>query len=150
MAQVYLAGPISGLSYEQATNWRENAASILRRRGISSASPMRAKEALRGVQDIWAEGSDLGPFYSAKGIVSRDRFDVRRASLVIMNLSGADAVSVGTMVELGWASERGTPVILVDTPDSVHTHVFVEELVSFVVESVEEACELAIRMLQEV
>lgn len=47
---VYLAGPISGCSYEGATDWRDHATAVLARDGIKGLSPMRAKEYLKGCE----------------------------------------------------------------------------------------------------
>jgi predicted small integral membrane protein len=47
---VYLAGPIAGLSYKGATDWRDQAIASLAEAGIRGLSPMRAKEYLRGAE----------------------------------------------------------------------------------------------------
>ena len=45
---VYLAGHISGITYDEATEWRHRAAEQLRRdNAVVSLDPMRGKECLR-------------------------------------------------------------------------------------------------------
>jgi hypothetical protein len=51
---VYLAGPISGLNYDGATEWRIGFAGALAEVGIKGLSPMRAKEYLRDQYDASA------------------------------------------------------------------------------------------------
>jgi nucleoside 2-deoxyribosyltransferase len=46
---VYLAGPISGLNYEGATNWRDHAKSYLNEFGIKGLSPLREQDHLKEV-----------------------------------------------------------------------------------------------------
>ncbi len=46
---VYLAGPISGCSYEGCTDWREQVIRDLAQAGIKGLSPMRAKEYLKDI-----------------------------------------------------------------------------------------------------
>jgi len=41
--KVYLAGPIKGLTYTGATDWRDEAKDALYDIGIAGYSPMRAK-----------------------------------------------------------------------------------------------------------
>ena len=50
--RVYLAGPIRGCSYDNATDWREYAIKELAKDGIIGVSPMRAKEFLRGIERL--------------------------------------------------------------------------------------------------
>ena len=42
---IYLAGPITGLSYGAATDWRFTASSILESVGITPLNPMRVARA---------------------------------------------------------------------------------------------------------
>lgn len=114
--RVYLAGPITGLSYDGATDWRQAMKVSLGTLGIDGFSPLRAKDYLKDETSI--DGSPSAyqrkhPLSSPKGIVTRDREDVRRADVVLMNLLGATRVSVGTMIELGWADAFRVPVVVV-------------------------------------
>jgi nucleoside 2-deoxyribosyltransferase len=142
-ATVYLAGPIAGLNYDGATWWREYAASYLEDFDIKALSPMRAKQYLRDVEtfsgNCGAESS-MGPLSGARAVVARDRFDVERCNVLLVNLLGAERVSIGTMFEIAWAHQRHTPVVLVMEADgsNIHEHAFVTEAAGFRVATLDE------------
>lgn len=140
-ASVYLAGQITGLSYAAATEWREHAQRMLASNGIVCFSPMRHKEYLAHEQELGL--SYTQKLSTARGITSRDRFDTMRVDLVIMNVLGMQRVSVGCMIELGWADSCRTPVILVAEAGNPHLHPMVEDTVFAIVETVDEAISLA-------
>lgn len=147
MKTCYLAGPISGLEFDQAQDWRAIAARRLADHGIIGLSPLRAKEYLRGTGVLPVDGFTQ-PLSTSKGITTRDRFDCTRSDAVLVNLVGARAVSIGTMIELGWADSARNPVILAMEPEgNPHAHAMVREIAGFVVPTVEEAVELAIAIL---
>ena len=132
---VYLAGPIKGLSYDAATDWRTQAGRAFVEHGIEALSPMRHKAYLKNDPDI-ADAYPLPPLSSQRGITTRDRFDVLRCDVVLANLLGAETVSIGTMIELGWADAARKPIVLVMEEDgNPHEHAMVRELASFRVAS---------------
>ena len=141
--RVYLAGPITGLGFDDAHDWRQQVVEDLAEVGIEAFSPMRHKEALKGLPTISGtteEYEHLGPFARQKGILTRDRYDCTHADMIIMNLLGAQRVSIGTCVELGWADAFRVPVVMVIEPaGNVHEHCFTRELCGFRVERLEEA-----------
>lgn len=145
--RVYLAGPITGLGFDAAHDWRQDVVEELAEVGIEAFSPMRYKEALKGLPSISGtteEYEHLGPFARQKGILTRDRYDCTHADVILMNLLGATRVSIGTCVELGWADAFRVPIVLVMEPDTpekrnVHEHCFIRELSGFRVGSLAEA-----------
>ncbi len=144
MSTVYLAGPITGLNYKGCTDWRQSAADELNKVGIKALSPMRAKSYLERLDKISGHGRDyahMGPMSTSQGVVTRDRFDTQKScSVVLMNLLGAERVSIGTMVELGWADSARVPVVLaMEETGNVHDHMFVRQLAGYVVGTLEEA-----------
>jgi len=144
---VYLAGPITGLSYMGATDWREYAAILLRGTGITPISPMRAKSYLAGEEEL-AQSYSGHALSTPKGIVTRDRFDCQRAGVVLANLLGASRVSIGTMVELGWADAARVPIVTVlPENDNIHNHAFIHELSGFVVPTLTEGLTLVRHIL---
>jgi nucleoside 2-deoxyribosyltransferase len=142
---VYLAGPITGLTYQGCTDWRQFAKAELHKSDIEGVSPMRAKDYLAGIGEISGHGREyfqLNVISQPHSVVTRDRFDTTRADVVLMNLLGAKAVSIGTMVELGWADAARVPVVLVrEEPGTggVHDHMFVNSLAGYGVTTLEEA-----------
>lgn len=144
---VYLAGPITGLSYDGACDWRLAAIDYLGRREIAGLSPMRGKSFLSNVKDIPAHVVG-GRFSSPQSITSRDRWDCQRADLVIMNLLKADRVSIGTCVEMGWCDMARTPVILVMEENGMHEHPILSTLAAFRTDNLDEALEMAVIILK--
>jgi nucleoside 2-deoxyribosyltransferase len=145
---VYLAGPITGLSYGGATDWREYARKALAEDYIEGISPMRAKHYLARLSEISGHGRDyhnMNVISQQHSVVTRDRFDTQRVDVVLMNLLGAKAVSIGSMVELGWADAARVPVVLVrEEPGTggAHDHMFVHELGGFGVATLEEGLDV--------
>lgn len=139
---VYLGGAIRGLSYRGSTDWREYAKQELAKHGIVGISPMRAKEFLKNETRI--EGSYDPVIASQSGIVSRDRFDVQSCSIMLANLLGLEQISLGTMVEYGWADAYRKPIIIViEKQGNPHDHNFIRELTGFRVETLDEGLYVA-------
>lgn len=114
--KIYLAGPISGLSYKEATNWRDYVTPKLTD-VFHVLTPLRGKEYLRDETALAAQGYSKKPLSTAKAITNRDRNDVKNSAVVLMNLLGAKIVSIGTMIELAWADRFEVPVVLVMEPE---------------------------------
>lgn len=128
---VYLAGPIKGLSYDGATTWREDAQIALAAVGIVALSPMRFKRYLAGELTIGDSYADF-TLSTEQGITTRDRFDVQRCDVVLMNLLGAEKVSIGTMIEAGWADAYRKPVVLVvEDSGNAHDHCMLRTIAGF-------------------
>lgn len=143
MSKVYLAGPIAGLTYDGAEDWRSYARTKLAEAGIEGFSPLRAQEYLRRVGTLSNHGhdrDDMSCMSTSRGITTRDRFDATTCDAMLVNLLDATKVSIGTMIELGWADAHRIPTV-VAIPEGVHPHhhMMVEELTGFSVRSLDEA-----------
>lgn len=152
MKIVYLAGPITGLDYAGCTDWRGFAADELAAAGIKGLSPMRAKGYLAHLKSISGTGeeyAELGVLSTQKSVTARDRFDTCRADMVLMNLLGAERVSIGTMIEAGWADASRVPIILVIEPENIHHHMMLREVAGFIVPTLAEALHVAKVTLQD-
>jgi nucleoside 2-deoxyribosyltransferase len=143
---VYLAGPITGLDYAGCTNWRNMAVATLAFAGIKGLSPMRWKEylreqgilpALRNAQEDY-EYAKYGVMSTSRGIMTRDRFDATRCDVLLVNLLGAEKVSVGTVMEIAWADLKRTPIVAVMEAGNVHEHGMVNEAIGFRCDTLEE------------
>lgn len=138
--RIYLAGQIAGLSYEGTVSWRSEAAYEL---GLDFLcfSPMRAKEFLQETGVEVKKGMFTDPIKDAltspKGIVARDHNDVMICDAVLMNLLEPTKVSIGTMIEIGWAHAYRKPIILVMDRGNIHDHTMVTEIASFIVPDLE-------------
>jgi len=138
-AIVYLAGPISGISYEKAVGWRRIATQRLA--PIRCLSPMRGKTYLSSEEAI-ADSYDT-PLSCARGILTRDHWDVLRCGVVLANLLGAERVSVGTVCEIAWAHAYRKPVVLVMEPNgNPHQHAMIVEMAGFWLQTLDEAIDV--------
>jgi nucleoside 2-deoxyribosyltransferase len=142
----YLAGPITGLSYQGANDWRDEFIKLLPPE-IIGISPLRAKKYLKEEKHIKSEYSNLFPLSTSKGIKTRDKNDCFRSDIVIVNFLGANKVSIGTVMEIAWADAAETPVILIMEEGNIHDHPMIKESVGFVVQSLSAAAVLASAIL---
>ena len=149
--KVYLAGPIAAVDLSEAIGWRDDATDLLNARGINAYSPLRGK--LNLLPSTGAIGNDpanytTSPLTRAKGITTRDRYDVTSADMMIANLLSMTERSIGTAIEFGWADMARVPVILIIEPEgSIADHPMIQEIAGFQVETVEAACALAAQIL---
>lgn len=138
---VYLAGPITGTTYDGCTNWRQYVMDHLPE-GIVGLSPMRHKDYLLNetqVQDTY-ENSILS---CQRGIFARDSWDCRRCDAILVNLLGAERVSIGTVMEIAWGHAFHKPIVLVmEENNNIHEHAMIREACPFRARSIEEAIEV--------
>jgi nucleoside 2-deoxyribosyltransferase len=143
MKTVYLAGPITGLEYVEATNWRNDAKLLLALNGITGLSPMRGKEYLSEVKEFTMDGDKYSSFSvmsSNRGIMTRDRWDATRCDVLLVNLLDAKRVSIGTCMEIAWADAVRTPIVCVMEPTgNPHEHGMILEAIGFRTASLNEA-----------
>ena len=153
--KVYLAGPITGLTYAGCTDWREHARNRLNEVGINGVSPMRAKHYLEELSSISGTGEEYSQHVlsSQKSVLTRDRYDTRTANVVLMNLLDSKRVSIGTMIEMGWADAYRVPIVLViedgGVEENYHHHMMVREAAGFILHDLEEAISTCISILQD-
>jgi hypothetical protein len=149
---VYLAGPITGLSYAGCTTWRSGVKKELAKDGITGISPMRGKEYLDKLDVISGHGREyvhMSPLSTPKGVILRDHWDVVRCKVLFVNLlqqhleKEKQIVSIGTCCEIAWKWDVKGPIVLVmekTSPEyrNVHDHMFVTEMSTYHVETLQE------------
>jgi len=138
---VYLSGPITGESYDDVTDWREETAAVLASYEITALSPLRHKGYLAGETYI-APSYDEHTMSKQKAITIRDRWDVMRSDIVLVNLLDTNRISIGTVMELAWADAFRKPIVLVMENGGMHSHPLLEEVCAFHVETLEEGIEV--------
>jgi len=143
---VYLAGPISGIDFEEGEGWRQEAINYLSVRDIDCFSPLRKKDYLKGEGHL-SGTFDKWPLSTQRGIYARDRFDCHRADLVLVNLLKAKIVSIGTCLEIAWAAQNNTSIVLIMEENNIHTHPMIFEACPFIVESLDDGLELVCSIL---
>lgn len=139
--KIYCAGPIAGKSYTEATDWYFKLASAIQFSDIQLITPMRGKSFLQNEENLNHTYAHV--LASSKGITTRDRWDVMRCDAVCANLTNDQAISIGTMIELGWADAFKKPVIMICNENSIYDlHGMVSEIAGFKVRTLEEAAEV--------
>ncbi len=140
---IYLAGPITGVTYNGCTEWRE----MVRDRvpsHVHTLSPMRGKQHLKhkevnGVIDDHYLDDTLA---SVKGINTRDYWDCRSCDLIFVNFIGATRVSIGTVMEIAWARAFNKPVICVMDENNIHNHSMLNYACGYIVRTLEEGLDV--------
>lgn len=137
--KVYLAGSISGRSYDSiVTDYREKA-NYLEKLGYETFCPMTGKGYLRN--EIKLKAHDYThPASTNHAIYNRDKWMVQTVDIVLADLSHSkETVSIGTMMEIAWASMLGKHVVTVMPKGNIHNHAFVYEASDIVFETLKEA-----------
>lgn len=171
MKTVYLAGPIAGQSYENARfGWRKDfkeawmGHKMIPHMFGRLVSPMRGKDFLSGADKIGHQpGQYDDPFGRDAGIVARDMNDVRNCYVMVAHFLGATEISRGTMVEYGWASAFGKPIITIIEKDgqlpvpasdpvarrNPHWYCMVRQLSGYIVHDIQTAVDVAAHLVGE-
>lgn len=141
MKSIYLAGPITGLTFGACTDWREYVKTKLMGSCIECFSPMRGKEYLKNEEYIKSSYKNITTS-TQKGIMTRDRFDTTQCDILVVNLLEAQKVSIGTVMEIAWADMLRKPIILIMEKDNIHDHPMLNEAAGFTVNNLDEAVDL--------
>lgn len=143
---VYLAGAIAGMNYGAATDWRIGAKAWLNQRGIECLDPMRAKSSLGSknegrISTDFHDYERMGAFFTSQGIMTRDFNDVKRCDALLVNLTGLQKPSLGTIMELAWAYALQKPaVVAIERTGNPHdNHPMIAAAMPFRVETIDEA-----------
>jgi nucleoside 2-deoxyribosyltransferase len=146
--RVYLAGPIAGLTYDSAEDWRgyvRQKLEIAAKHPVQALSPLRAQEHLREVGTFTDKGDETErlqcPMSTPRGLTVRDRNDAMNCDVLFVNLLGAKKVSIGTVMEVAWADAKRIPIVVAIEPDgsNIHEHAMINETIGFRVTSLDEA-----------
>lgn len=150
---VYLAGPITGLTYDDGQEWRETMKRTFDAYGIDAYSPLRAKQYLKKYGELDSGGLKSAylkehPLSSPSGIVARDRNDCTHRDAVLANLLGAERVSIGTVMEIAWADLARVPCVVVMEEGNVHDHAMIHATAGFVTDDMDEAVDIIAAVLR--
>ena len=119
---MYLAGGISGLSYDEATAWRNEAFNTLTSSGFSVLDPMRDKDCLSKEEFLSFDYRDRDEKLSPFAIFGRDIEDLNEADIIFARLDTAK--SVGAPWEVGYSYAKRKKIILV-VAEELESHPFV-------------------------
>jgi nucleoside 2-deoxyribosyltransferase len=125
--KIYLAGPISGKGYDEVVSKYQDKAAALEHAGYEVLCPMTGKQYLRNEIEFKSHGFDH-PVSTNHAIFERDKWMVSNCDIVLADLSNSgDRVSIGTVMELAWASLLGKHTVVIIPEDNIHRHAFVLE-----------------------
>jgi hypothetical protein len=129
------------LTFTGAQEWREEFARRLDPR-IVAYSPLRGKDYLAKIGFL--EGSyEEFPLSTDQGLTTRDRYDCMGADLVVFYLLGAQRISIGTMVEMGWCDAARKPAVLViEKSGNPHDYPMVRQIAQFRVDNLDDALKI--------
>jgi nucleoside 2-deoxyribosyltransferase len=144
---VYLGGQITGLTYDEARDWRTDAIAKLDAAGIAGICPMRAQEHLRA-HGVLAGSHEDNVTTTSHAIMQRDHYDCLECNIMIANVLGMSRISAGTTMEIAWCYHEHKPVILVMEEDGAHAHPMIDEAITYRVDTMAEAVRLAIALLE--
>jgi hypothetical protein len=141
--RVYLSGPVTDKSIPDLSAWRDQVATQL---GTSWAvyDPTKGPVVTQRLSGV--TGATRRPEFKgfAHDMVARNRVALSNCDLVIANLIGAKEVSIGTVGELFWADAFHRPIILLrETSGNRHDHLMINEIATWIVQTVPEAIDLA-------
>ena len=137
--KIYLAGSISGQSYEDVVNLINEKRKTLQAMGYEILNPMAAKKAIRTEIKLRPKGYG-NPESTNHAIFGRDRWMVSQADILLVDLRNTpERVSIGSCFEMAWGSMLNKHIVLVMEEESVHQHAFVLEAADIIFETLEDA-----------
>ncbi len=128
--QVFLSGPIRGVSREESLTWRNKATELL-------SSKFEVIHALRGREEKEV-------FSDYKTAVIRDLSDIKNSNILLVNDTLEESSMIGTSMEVFYAFQLNIPVIVFGNAHNkdyflnYHTHLRTTTL--------EEACDVLLKM----
>lgn len=148
---IYLAGPISGLTHDEARyGWRQKFNTLLLPH-IFARSPMRGKEFLKeaGVLTSTGERYPEHALSTPEGITTRDYNDVITSdAMVACYLESGNRPSLGTAAEFGYAWAKQVPIIVIGPADEVNVkHLMLRRMAGYRVDTLEEGATIINHLL---
>ena len=131
MLTIYLAGNINGLTYSQATGWREDYEDFLYQHGYRTLNPLRGTNYMKKILNKNEKIDDCDERIVKIPhtiILERDLLDIELSEVILANMEHTNKKpSYGLLVELGYALARQKSVIIMNAPDLVRMHPFFSE-----------------------
>lgn len=146
--KVYLAGPITDMTFSQANDWRDYMVKALAPHGIVGVSPLRC-EPLRDGATYTPENPDP-KFGTARAIGAKNIFDVYNCDMTLAYIPTppeGKLHSWGTICELAGAHFINKQTILVSSDPIVRRHPTVDAMAGWVLDDLDQALEVIIGVL---
>jgi len=142
---VYLCGPMSGLTWQEALAWRKKCEAELYSRW-RLINPVRSQIATSSIHDIIPVQLQSDNDYkdlkdTATGVTAQDEFFIDQSDWLLCNFLNADKVSIGSVWEMGYAWGTHKKILTVLEPGSIHDHPFIRRRSHVFTPSLNEAIE---------
>lgn len=147
--KIYIAGPISGMSGEEVMAYFEKTRELLLNMGYEVLSPMTGKGQFRNEIKFKKQGYAGHPIITNHAIFERDHWMVCQADIIYTNLTLAKIVSIGSVMELAWASHMGKHTIVSMEKDNIHQHAFVIEAADVIFDTHNKALDYLVNLANE-
>lgn len=151
MSKVYLSGPITGMTYHDARyGWRAEFEQYTEKH-ITLLSPMRHEGHLAEMKQVPIEPDNLPThlFSHPKMIVTKDFLDIDESTIMVVNLIGAQKISQGTLIEMGYAFAKGKTIITVTDDKNVHNSPFIGVISHVIAPTLKDAAIIVNSLLSE-
>lgn len=120
---IYLAGPIAGLTEDEATTWRKDV-DLMLPDNIIGISPLRCEPIEKGMT-YTAPGAVDKMWSDSRAINTKNWLDTESADLVLAYLPkemNDRRPSIGTIIEIGWSIGLRKPLIVVSDDKQIMEH----------------------------
>jgi nucleoside 2-deoxyribosyltransferase len=140
---IYLAGPISGLKLKDSIKWRNEVREQLSDKWHVFSPSESDLNAGASEEDVIPENRPGWRHINctSSGLVTGDEFLIRKSDWLLVNLRGAEKVSLGSMWEMGFAWGLNKQIITVIREGERHDHPFVRRRSHVFVPDLPEAVE---------
>lgn len=148
MIYVYACGPMNGHSLSEANSWREDVKRFFK----ENSNNIRLISPTRGKVETDCLATDYDGTYrsNSKYIYYRDRADVKRCDSLLAYLPiTTQNLSVGSILEIGWATVLGKPIFLVTQNKLLIDHPLISNSCTWIGETLEEAVEVVLDFYDE-
>ena len=142
---IYLAGPIAGLTEEEATTWRYDV-NLMLPDNIIGISPLRCEPLKEGM--VYTDDGATDKMWSdPRAINSKNWLDTESSDLVLAYLPkemNDRRPSIGTIIEIGWSIGLKKPLIVVSDDKQIMEHPLIECNAAWRLDELDDAVEVII------
>lgn len=146
--KVYCVHPISGLSYNEVLIYYKEINEYLKGLGYDVLCPMTGKEELITEKKFKTVGYENSPVSSSHAIFERDKWMVLQADIIFANFVNAKEISIGSCMELAWASLLNKQTVVIMGKDNKHQHAFVIEASDIIFDNLEKGKDYMKKLIQ--
>ena len=142
---IYLAGPIAGLTEEEATTWRHDVNFMLPD-NIIGISPLRCEPVKPGMT-YTTPGAVDKMWSDPRAINAKNWLDTESADIVLAYLPkemNDRRPSIGTIIEIGWTLGLKKPLIVVSDDKQMLDHSLIECNAAWRLDNLDDAVEVII------